>query len=155
MTWPISTPAAGTTVPRSYLEGIREAGDPWSSYAPSWTSTGTNPAIANGSIVGAYATVGQLVVARFAITIGSTTTVGSGVYTISLPVAANAAYANMAIGSAMMLDTSATSYYGFTAYLTPSGVIALAYTSTRWTASNPVAPASGDVISGTVTYEAA
>lgn len=59
----------------------------WSSYAPSWTAS-VNPAIGNGAIVGAYAQFGTTVHFRITITMGSTTTYGTGGWSLSLPVAA-------------------------------------------------------------------
>ena len=52
-----------------------------------WGAVTTNPAIGNGTIVGAYTQIQKLVYFRIAITAGSTTTFGSGAYTLTLPVA--------------------------------------------------------------------
>ncbi|MFJ9313808.1 hypothetical protein ACIRN4_06405 [Pimelobacter simplex] len=63
----------------------------WPTYAASWTASGTNPAIGNGSIAGRYIQIGKTVIFRVNISMGSTTTYGSGQYSVSLPTAANAA----------------------------------------------------------------
>jgi hypothetical protein len=60
----------------------------WSSYSPAWTSTGTAPALGNGSLTGHYKQVGNTVHLRTTLVLGGTSTIGTGVYRISLPVAA-------------------------------------------------------------------
>lgn len=62
--------------------------DAWTSYVPAWTGSGSNPAIGNGTITGHYARVGRMVFFKVAITMGSTTTYGTGNYSVSLPVTA-------------------------------------------------------------------
>jgi len=57
----------------------------WTSYTPAWTSSGTAPALVNGTIVGYYAKVGRLVVAKIEMNSGSSTTFGTGYYSWSLP----------------------------------------------------------------------
>ncbi len=71
------------------------------SYTPSWTAATTNPVIGNGTIVGAFTQVQKRVFWRVLITMGSTTTYGTGNWQISLPVAASAATAliNFPIGN--------------------------------------------------------
>lgn len=61
----------------------------WKSYTPAWTATTTNPVINNGSLVGRYVELGDIVLVRARIQAGSTTTFGSGTYSLSLPVAPN------------------------------------------------------------------
>jgi hypothetical protein len=60
----------------------------WISYTPTWTATTTNPVIGNGSIVGGYRRIGDIVEFYAKIVAGSTTTYGSGSYRVSLPVTA-------------------------------------------------------------------
>lgn len=57
----------------------------WSTWAPALTGSVTNPAVA--SAAGQYARPGNLVVAAYKITMGST--VGEGDYSVSLPVNGN------------------------------------------------------------------
>ena len=54
-------------------------------YTPAWTSSGTAPAIGNGTITGAFTRQGHIVNAVFAINFGSTTNPGTGTWYISLP----------------------------------------------------------------------
>lgn len=59
--------------------------DAWTSYVPAWTGATTNPVIGNGTIVGAYRQVGKTVNFRIVITMGASTTYGSGIYSVTLP----------------------------------------------------------------------
>lgn len=55
-------------------------------YTPTWSSTGTQPVLNNGSIYGRYALLGRLVHLYVELTMGSSTTYGTGTYRFSLPV---------------------------------------------------------------------
>lgn len=57
----------------------------WISFAPIWTSTGTGPAIGNGTASGAFWQKGHTMNLRAIVTFGSTSTFGSGVYLFALP----------------------------------------------------------------------
>lgn len=76
------------------------------SYSPSWTSTGTAPAIGNGTLSGAYQQIGQLVWFRVYWKAGSTTTFGTGTYSFSLPLTAGGT--GWLTGSASMYDNTLT-----------------------------------------------
>lgn len=69
----------------------------WAAYTPAWTAATTNPTIGNGNISGRYQRIGKIVTGTISIAIGSTTTVGSGQYYFSLPVAPRAG-ASPAVG---------------------------------------------------------
>jgi len=64
-----------------------------SSFTPTWSSTGTQPVLGDGTIVGNYSRQGNLVTVYAQITAGTTTTFGTGIYRISLP--ANAPVVNV------------------------------------------------------------
>jgi hypothetical protein len=59
----------------------------WTAYTCTWTGATTNPVIGNGTFVSEFMQIGKTVWYKIHIVIGSTTTVGSGSYTWSLPVA--------------------------------------------------------------------
>jgi len=93
------------------------ASDPtWQSYTPTWGSTGTAPSLGNGTLVGKYVQQGKLVTFRAVLTLGSTSTIGTGQYNLSLPVEAtpgggsggNIATVN---GTGWVIDASAGGYY--------------------------------------------
>lgn len=56
------------------------------SYNPAWTGSGSNPSIGNGTITGEYARRGSFVSVKIKVAPGSTTTYGTGFYSLSLPV---------------------------------------------------------------------
>src|SRR5688500_12750202 len=62
----------------------------WATYTPTWASSGTQPAIGNGTLAGRYASVGKIVYVKLRLVAGSTTTFGTGDWTFSLPVAPSA-----------------------------------------------------------------
>jgi len=88
----------------------------WQSYTPTWGSTGTAPSLGNGTLVGTYVQQGKLVTFRAVLTLGSTSTIGTGQYNLSLPVEAtpgggsggNIATVN---GTGWVIDASAGGYY--------------------------------------------
>lgn len=57
----------------------------WISFTPTWSSSGTQPSIGNGTIVGKYRRVGDSVEVFTEIYSGSTTTYGTGIYSFSMP----------------------------------------------------------------------
>lgn len=76
------------------------------SYTPTWSSTGTQPALGNGTLTGTYIALGKLVFATFALSTGSTTTYGTGAYTISLPfTAATGIDGGKAAGAGIMYNS--------------------------------------------------
>ncbi len=66
-------------------------GGVWAAYTPTWGSTGTAPAIGNGTLVGRWVQFGKAVHFNLVFTFGSTTTFGTGGYSFGVPVAASAA----------------------------------------------------------------
>lgn len=65
----------------------------WKTWTPiTWLTdgAGADPALGNGSLVGEYIQTGKVVWANLQLTIGSTTTLGSGAWTFSLPVSPSA-----------------------------------------------------------------
>lgn len=113
----------------------------WLTFSPAWTATGTNPVIGNGSIVGRYIQLGKTVFLRASITMGSTTTYGSGQYILSLPVTA-------AAGSIQLADAfyfNGTNYRGYARM--PAGATTLSLF-----APNTTAGAADRVVSSTVPF---
>lgn len=155
-TWVAGAPLTAAQLNTDVRDNLKAIGDAWTDYVPAWTGTITNPVIGNGTIVGAYLEVGKLVFYSIVITIGSTTTVGSGTYILSLPVV-TAMPGNTCMGAAHFFDSSAANYWAHVAYRTPgvgADEIALSANNARWTNTLPVVPAAGDVISVQGSYEA-
>ena len=57
----------------------------WTSYTPTWTGTGSNPSIGNGTLTGSYLLFGTTCFLSIYMAIGSTTTGGSGAWLFALP----------------------------------------------------------------------
>jgi hypothetical protein len=134
----------------------------WTSYTPAWTSSGTAPALGNGTIVGYYAKVGRLVTVKIEMNSGSTTTFGSGYYSWSLPYAAAVTGVptnQFAHAGSMALSTSGSAtFYTATAFISqglPSVVIGLVNGSASFLgATNPATfSGSGVQFCITITYE--
>jgi hypothetical protein len=137
---------------------VQWAGD-YTAYTPTWTSTGTAPAIGNATVTGRYLQIGKLVHAYGRIIFGSTSTYGTGNYAFALPVTGNANIVNL--GSALIYDSSTTNS-GLVAVLAAStSTMNLQYPST-WlgplSTAGQTAPwtwAQSDIIEWTIAYEAA
>lgn len=82
-------PATGVVVPANWLDllnaNFAEIGAAWTSYTPTWTASGTAPALGNGTLAGAYKLLGKLLIVRIRWVAGSTTTFGTGSYFFALP----------------------------------------------------------------------
>lgn len=124
----IATVASGdtTTVPTNlatYRDALKAASEAWTTFGTgaNWTGTVSNPAIGNGIWNGRYAQVTKLVDFSVKITMGTTTTYGSGVFQITLPVAPNTSHP--AHFDCMFTDTSSGLFYrGLTTGLSGSKV---------------------------------
>lgn len=57
----------------------------WTNYTTSWTSSGTNPAIGNGTLAARYHRIGKSIWWYVSIVTGSTTTYGTGRWQVTLP----------------------------------------------------------------------
>jgi hypothetical protein len=84
----------------------------WTSYTPTWTSTGTAPSLGNGTLNGNYIQIGKTVFAQIYFVAGSTTTFGTGSWRFSLPVTANVLAATAALlpGGAYVEDSGVAGY---------------------------------------------
>jgi hypothetical protein len=110
------------------------------SYSTAWTGTITNPAIGNGSLTALYRVVGGIIKGTLSLSIGSTTTLGTGAWIFTYPATINLAY--QGVGFALLAGTyylaqslalNSTQFVG----VTPS-------TNAAWSATTPGAWANGD-----------
>lgn len=78
------------TAIQTWANGLVDAtnmtGASMTAYTPTWTGSSVNPAIGNGTLAGHYFAVGKCVLIRIGLVIGSTTTLGTGTWALSLPV---------------------------------------------------------------------
>lgn len=130
----------------------------WTSYGSiAWSSSGTQPALGNGTLVGRYrrTSSSDLVIFEFRLTIGSTTTFGTGTYWISVPVTPSATATTNSSGHGYILDSGTLDKIcGFkfedNTKLTPIGTTGGVVTPT-----NPQTWATSDQLRGWIAYEPA
>lgn len=145
---------------RDALTGIQSA---WTSFTPTWSvSSGTAPAIGNGTLSAAYQQIGKTILFRISLTAGSTTTFGSGgQFRFSLPV--NPLSTTRLTFATDYFDSSVPSAFsGTTTWDSVNSVVALNATPTTAgnanrgvTASVPMTWATGDIITINGAYESA
>lgn len=138
-----------------------ELGGSWTSYTPTWTSTGTQPAIGNGTIVGKYLQIGKLVFFRIVLTFGSTTSVGTGSYRLSLPTTANETAVGLMLPMGQWGISAAANYAGHVDLVSSTTVGALTHSTTTGgqsggevTHNSPLTWANGNVFAIKGFYEA-
>jgi hypothetical protein len=107
------------TADSSTSTGLKWTGG-WIGYTPTWTASGTNPAIGNGELGGGYRQIGNRIDFWVKIVVGSTTTFGTGNYRLGLPLNANEAMFNMSY-AAILLDQGTAFYINYTGQGTTLG----------------------------------
>ena len=165
----------GWTAPRTWVAGetptaanfntdlrdnLRAIGDPWTAFTPAWTALTTNPDIGDGTIQAAYTPAGKLINFWVCITMGASTTYGSGAYLIGLPVL-QVLTPRWAF-SGLLRDVSAAASYPIIGEQQAASQIKIARLPTTagggliaCTGTAPVTLAVGDSITMHGTYEAA
>lgn len=114
------------------------------SWAPVWSATGTAPVLNNGSFVGAYSLDDKFVDFDMTLTIGSTTTIGSGTYTLTLPVAPVTGR-KLFLGS-FLHGGGIYQLFGHANGSTTLNVYQESSPVTAWGSTTPVAPVSTDTV---------
>lgn len=121
----IHNPSTGGVAPASWGDQVRDnfeaIAGAWTAYTPSWTTTGTAPAVGNGSLVGGYLLMGHLLILRISLVAGTGTTFGTGPWSFSLPVGVTAVAAAPQIGIARGLDSGGSTRYNASFTLAASG----------------------------------
>ena len=147
--------SAGQVLTAATMNTIGAASE---TFTPTWTSSGTQPAIGNGTLTGRYFRVQKLVFVQVLWIAGSTTTFGTGDYRFALPATARTGlFGYMSQGIGRLFDqSSGTLYYchaafkdGATTYINPyigNGAVS---------ATSPFTFANLDEIQLTFWYEAA
>lgn len=132
----------------------------YAAYTPTWTASGTAPAIGNATVVAKYAQIGKFIHAYGLISFGTTSTYGTGSYSFALPVTAGTS-GTYVTGQALLYDSSANAAGNALAFLTTTTTMTLQYGATylgTLTPAGQLAPwtwATSDIISWNITYEAA
>lgn len=132
---------------------------PWEQYQPSWYGSISNPAIGNGTITGSFRRLGSVGHMRGVITMGSTTTYGSGLWYVTMPVgwSASGIITNgYQVGHLMLNDTGTAVYKGLCYAAAGGTVLNFVHGSTTWTnvtATSPFTWVSGDFLAWNITVE--
>ena len=115
----------------------------WVSYTPTWSSSGTQPSVGNGTIQGFWKRVGDTGFYRIILSVGTTTSLGTGTYIFSIPSGQTFDTTKMSnvgdrtnLGTARILDNGATLYYGAIEYAAGSQVSIRVFATA--TGANPV-----------------
>ena len=143
---------------RDNLNWLAAAGTTaWTAYTPTWTGTGSNPAIGNGTLAGVYTQSAKLVVARFLCLAGSTTTFGTGTYAWALPVTLINTGSLWPVGAGVVADSGGNTYFVY-AYGQSTTTTRLRYSTSALTDVLQTAPmtwATSDFAHVELQYEAA
>jgi hypothetical protein len=83
-TWVVGEVVSAALMNQEIRDQLNSVFDAWTTYTPTWTAS-TNPAIGNGTLTGKYIKVGRTCTVVIKLTMGSTTTYGSGGYAFSVP----------------------------------------------------------------------
>lgn len=83
----------------------------WNTFVPTWTATTVNPTIGNGSLTSRWMRVGRMITWAGTLSAGTTTNGGTGVWSMSLPVAA-ASNGVVVTGSANYFNQGDNDYVG-------------------------------------------
>lgn len=132
-------------------DNFKAIGDPWQSYAPTFT----NLTLGASTVTGNYMEAGKLVHARGSITLGTGFAI-TGTVQVSLPVTGNGPI--VPLGQAGLRDVSAGAYRWWSAVANAANATSFFVadpSDTRVNATTPWTWAVGDVITWQLAYEAA
>lgn len=120
----------------------------WTAYTPTWGSSGSAPALGNGTISGRFMQLGKVGFFDGVLTTGSTSTYGTGTYTFTLPAGWTAAATSALVGDSRLFDTSVTTRYVAVISTSTTTTIAVSPdgTTTDVSGTVPFTFATGDII---------
>ncbi len=163
----ITRATSGTTA-RAHASGIEWSHGPlasdlgvWTDYTPVWTSSGTAPAIGNGTLSGRYVLHGKTCHFTIALTFGSTTTTGSGSWSFGFPVTPSFTLPTSFLLTGYLEDLATVGYGYLGARASSATEFYVQFSSGTNGQSNiqgaavPFTMATGDYLSMAGTYEVA
>lgn len=83
----------------------------WTTFTPTWLGAGGNPSLGNGTSTGAYYVHGKTLHVRASITMGTTTTFGTGEWRVTIPGSFSSVTGPQQSSSAWAYDSSTTTLY--------------------------------------------
>lgn len=156
-TWTAAEIVTAAMLNAEVRDALTQLQAPWVDYTAAWTAATTNPAIGNGTIDASYHRVGKTVSFLVKVTMGSTTTYGSGQWRIALPFAAAMTRwrvpADLNVSGGSYLVSGIASNTAYLALLAPSTTAGNADRSVSPTV--PAAWSAGDSFTVAGTYETA
>lgn len=160
MTWTAPrTWVSGETVTAAIMnthlrDNLKSIGDAWTAYTPVWTASTTNPVLNNGTMTGHYVEAGKMITFRIRVTIGSTTTFGTGAsYFWTLPFSCTGT--SDPVGRVILFDASVGTLFPNHAFtINATAVVSALENGNRTSPTGPIAWAVGDKINLLGTYEA-
>ena len=127
----------------------------WTTYTPTWAASSSAPSVGNGSLAGEYAVDGNgMVDLRLKLTFGSTTSPGSGYYTIGLPLV-SAWQVDDPIGSGTAFDAGVLAHQRTALQFGTNRLYLAAESGALVANNNPFTFGSGDAIIVTARYRRA
>lgn len=153
----IPSPAAGMVSYRTdsddieYYDGVEwlPLTGLWVTYSPTFTSSGGGAAVGNGTLVGKYMKRCKTITLMIRLTLGSTTTFGTGYIQFSTPVTAlNTDH----VGPAGVQDISANSFTA-ACHLENTNTVTPYSASGVISSTSPFTWAAGDIVRLTISYE--
>lgn len=154
------TPTAGSMLTgldwEAVVDQIEELNDAeWITYTPTWTGSTGNPAIGNGTLTGRYrrAAGSNLVIADMRIAMGSTTTYGSGFWSIGFGLAPSTASSNSMVEVGVAIDASGGATYPLAGRAFSGALVMGTPTGSLVNATNPMTWATSDELRITLIYE--
>lgn len=147
--------SAGGIVLASQLNNLLTPG--WTAYTPSWTGASSNPVLNNGTLVGRYRRVtgADLVTVEVRLTIGTTTTFGSGAWWMTVPVTPSATATLNAVGPCYTLDSGTLDKAAIVVFEDNTKVKFVSATAGVFQPTVPQTFANGDQIRWKIDYEPA
>jgi len=132
----------------------------WQDFTPTWT----NVTVGNGTVVARYTQIGKIVYGYVSLTLGSTSSMGSGAL-INVPVTGSASIVDrLQVGNTALMDTGTATFTGVTSFRTGSPqTLTFGVTNTSGsyagtagvTSTVPFTWTTSDVLAMTFQYEAA
>lgn len=146
---------SGTPDVAKFLRGDGAWAGDIQTYTPVWTTTGTAPAIGNGSINGRYIRIGAFVFISIRLVAGSTTTFGTGEWRITLPINRVGSSAETCL--CQFSDAGTGTHPGLLLGASPTQMAPYTFTTPIGSVTNtsPFTWAVNDVLDASFFYEAA
>ncbi len=139
------------------LKRIHDISFAWIDFTALWEAVTTDPVINNGDITGRYKRIGDLIIFQGKIIMGSTTTFGSGEYSVALPLTRDNIVSNVVIGNAWLRNVSpGADYHPFCFSVSTDKFRLRGFVdgaSQNWTSTTPFTLAVGDWLSWNIAYE--